>query len=270
MLDGTAPHSEDTRLPGARDEIVNLGAFWDSEARAASVDQIQGLDRKKSAAYQKAYRFLSACFEVDAVDRSLLAGCVRQEKLRRAVARLCEHIPNGTGFGVETRIVDSIGMKGSVRFDSLEREARTLYWIDDEYGGASFFLAALADEAIKKQSAIRVARDPVTPDRLFAVLFAQSGVCFVSGNKRTLPQPDGSIRVNMKRFLDAEALSDIKSELRANRRLRAALLDSAVCALREAGECHFALEQIYVSCMDFEAQNRFLTSFCESILSRIL
>lgn len=31
LLDGTAPHVVDPKNPGAVDEIINLGDFWDEE-----------------------------------------------------------------------------------------------------------------------------------------------------------------------------------------------------------------------------------------------
>ncbi|MBO5904565.1 MAG: hypothetical protein J6Q64_04225 [Clostridia bacterium] len=269
ILDATAPHSEDTKVPGARDELVNLGAFWDSEALTRQYDRIFELNEKKAVSYKRAYRFLSACLEVEGADRLLLDSCIKKEKMRRAVHRLCENLPNGKGFSVEPRLLDSIGMKGRVHFDSFEREARKLYWLDDEYGIGSDFLAALVDEAMEKQCAVQVSREPISPDRLSALRFCESGVCVVIGNQKTRPMPEGAVRVNLKRFLDLEALGEVKRELRANRRLREALLSSAEGALAEAGAYHFELEKIYVACMDFEAEGRFRASFCEHILKLV-
>ena len=268
LLDGTAPHSEDTKLPGTRDEILNLGAFWDGEALEASYDRIRLLDGKKREAYRKAYRFLSACMEVEEVNRSLLSTCIREEKMRRAVHRLCDGLPKGTEYSVETCLTDSIGMKGAVHFDSLEREATTLYQIEESFGSASFYLAFLAEEAKRKQCNIRVSYDPICPDRLRALLFCDFGICFVARESGNVSEKGE--RVNMKRFLDMNAFSHVRHELRANRKLKEALLASATDALQEAGDYHFALEQIYVSCMDFDAEAKYLTAFCEHTLQKQL
>ncbi|MBQ8345392.1 MAG: hypothetical protein IJY42_03900, partial [Clostridia bacterium] len=91
------------------------------------------------------------------------------------------------------------------------------------------------------------------------------GQCFLSGNSKQRRMPEGALRINMKRFWDRDALSSVKRELRANRRLRELLMESACESLLQAGQQHFALEKLYASCMDFQAQDRFTRSFCEKL-----
>jgi hypothetical protein len=90
LIDGTAPHSVDTELAGARDEIVDLGAFWDSSILRKKREQIEALSAKKREAYRKAYRFLSACDDIFSIGRSLVLPAVKQEKLEGAVRRMLD------------------------------------------------------------------------------------------------------------------------------------------------------------------------------------
>ena len=60
ILDGTSPHTVDMSFPGVRDEIINLGAFWDDNALKKRSAEIEELISKKSDGYKKAYRYLSA------------------------------------------------------------------------------------------------------------------------------------------------------------------------------------------------------------------
>ena len=53
LLDGTAPHEEDAKIPGAVDEIINLGGFWNTDILRNSVDDIKLLDNKKKSNYKK-------------------------------------------------------------------------------------------------------------------------------------------------------------------------------------------------------------------------
>lgn len=268
LLDGTMPHSMDATLPGARDELINLGAFWDGDLLAKDYARIQVLNEKKQEAYQKAYRFLSACMEVEEVNRTLLQACIRSEKLKGAVKRLCERIPNESKFSVKPCLTDSVGMKGKIHFDSMEREAKQLYRIEESFGSASFYLAALAEEALRKQCGIKVSYDPVCPDRIRSLVFCQSGICFVAAQKGE--KCSDGIRINMNRFVDKSAFAEVRFALRSNQKLKDALLGSAIDALQEAGHYHFDLEQIYVSCMDFDAESAFITDFCENILKKPL
>ncbi len=262
MLDGTAPHCMEPELPGARDEIINLGEFWDGEKLGQRYNEIVSFGALKGNCYRKAYRFLSAASEVEEINRALILPFVRGEKMRGAVSRLLRTVPNGNGFHAGTGLADSIGMKGSVRLDTYERQAKTLYVIDDYYGTGSLFLTMVLEEAAQKECDVRVSYQPLLPSLPDAVLFVQSGICFVLG-EHSDREADG--RINMKRFVEADGLTTIKSEYRVNRRLYEALLDSATEALAEAGRYHFELEKIYISCMDFESERKFTRSFCQRI-----
>lgn len=262
LFDGTAPHLADTELPGARDEIVNLGEFWDAEQLSVRYNDIVSYGALKSSAYRRGYRYLSAAMEVDAACAALAYPAVREEKLRSAAHRLLSPIPDGTGASIKAGLAASIGMRGSVRFDSYEEEAKKLYVIDDYYGTGTLFLSALITEGECKGLSMRVSFCPINPELPDAVLFMESGVAFVLG-EHTEREPDG--RVNMKRFVDAEKLAPAKLEYRTSRRIFDALVESATEALREAGRYHMELERIYSACMDFEAERAFLAEFCRKI-----
>ncbi len=262
LLDGTAPHLADTDLPGVRDEIVNLGEFWDAEKLSRHYNDIVSYGALKSNAYRRGYRYLSAAMAVDAACASLVCPALREEKLRAAARRMLAPISDGKGASIKAGLADSIGMRGRVRFDSYEKEAKKLYIIDDYYGTGALFLSALVSEGERKGLAMRVSYRPVNPELPDALLLTESGTGFVLG-EYTEREPDG--RVNMKRFVDAELLAPVKLEYRASRRISESLVDSATEALREAGRYHMELERIYSACMDFDAQKQFLHEFCKKI-----
>ena len=57
LLDATAPHVYEPTLPGVREELINLGAFWDRQKLQAYGEEIALLNRQKSRAYRNAYRY---------------------------------------------------------------------------------------------------------------------------------------------------------------------------------------------------------------------
>ncbi|MBQ2999180.1 MAG: hypothetical protein IJD64_01830, partial [Clostridia bacterium] len=156
LLDGTAPHLADTDLPGARDEIVNLGEFWDAQRLSLRYNDIVSYGALKANAYRRGYRYLSAAMAVDAACASLVFPSVREEKLRAAARRMLAPIPEGNGASIKAGLADSIGMRGRVRFDSYEKEAKKLYVVDDYYGTGVLFLSALVSEGERKGLAMRV------------------------------------------------------------------------------------------------------------------
>lgn len=263
VLDATAPHTVEPTLPGVRDEIVNLGAFWDAEALTERYNDIVSYGALKSRCYEKAYRFLSAAMAVEEVNRSLSAPCFRAEKAEGAVRRLLRTVPDGEGFALLPCHVDSVGMKGRVRLDTWERLAKRLYRVEDYYGLGSLFLSLVIGEAERKGCRLRVSYSPLMPDLPDGVFFEESGVCFVLSGEGS---EESGGRLNMKRFADEERLRTVRTEYRMNRRLYEGLMLSAQEALAEAGRYHFELERLYGACMDFDALGKFTRSFCQRII----
>ena len=261
MLDGTAPHVCEIKIAGARDEIINLGAFWDAEALRSKLDEIERLNKEKSAYYAKAYRFLAACGEVSDVNSELIFGCIKHSKMGSAITRLLLEFPDGAGAEIIPALCDSVGMKGNVRFDTYEKSAEKLYYIIDWYSSAHFYLSRLISEAQKKNMVLRVAYDPVCPQYPKCVYFCNEKVAFVISDGEDI----NCNRINMKRFLNSSAVSEVKKEMRYNCKLYEALLSSALDALSDAGKIHFELENIYSSCMDFSSKEKYTASFCEML-----
>lgn len=262
LLDGTAPHTVDTDLPGVRDEIVNLGAFWDADALKARRREISLLGEEKSAAYRRAYRFLGACDDLYFVNRDLVLPAVKHEKISRAVAKILRDIPDGEEFSLLPGLVDSVGVRGRVRFDSYERVAKTCYAIEDYYNTGALFLRALITAGMRKECAMRVSYNPIHIGEPDAVYFCDTDVCFVLLSEGT----DAENVISMKRFVDSGRLRDVRGKVRVQKRLYDSLLQSACDAFAEAGAYHMAIEQIYGACMDFDAEARFTRSFCQKIV----
>ena len=262
MIDGTAPHCVEPSVVGARDEIVNLGEFWDGERLAERYNDVVSLQALKGAGYRRAYRFLSAALSVQENNAELLLPLIRWEKMRKAARRLLRELPRGDGFRLLPGLVSAIGMKGSVRLNTYEHVARRLFAVDDYYGVGCRFLACLIETAEEKACAVRVSYQPLCPSLPDAVLLEESGWCFVLGERETR-EPDG--RVNMKRFVDVDRLRSVKAEYRWNLRLAEALTESAEEALSDAGRYHMELETLYGSCMDFDSLGKFVYSFCQKI-----
>ena len=60
LLDGTAPHIVDPKNPGAVDEILNLGAYWDEEGIRSRREEIIACNEKTAAMFQMVYGYLAA------------------------------------------------------------------------------------------------------------------------------------------------------------------------------------------------------------------
>ena len=264
IFDGTSPHSYDTVLPGAVDEIVDLGRFWNSDALSRVSEQIRNISSVKKSCYGRAYRYLAASREVYLALEDLVLPYVDRAKLVSAVRRVSERIESGMGARITPLAVSAVGVHGRVRFDSLERASSELYGICDSYGTAKIYLEALVTELLRKGCRLRVAYDPIDTDAIEAVLVENSGECFYVSREEQLP-PEIQ-KINMRRFLFCERLAEIRGEYRSGEKQIEALITLAEGELSGAGEAHARLEKIYSDNMDFDALNAFLGNFIEKII----
>ena len=272
LIDATSPHAVEPELVGARDEIVDLGSFWNSDMLLAKREEIEAHTKEKADAYSGAYRFLEGALAVDMRVLEVVQSLIKKNKLENAVERLMRRIPVGRGYCLKTGICDSVGIKGRCRLDYYEKVATKIYVIEDLMRAASFFLETLAVKARERENAIKVSYDPINPSRIDALLFEESGIAFVVGKEAEFLKYSEKIagRINMKRFIQrscgcTEEERIKKREFRADVRIYEGLLESASECLARAGKAHFELERIYGESMDFEAEGRFCASMTERI-----
>lgn len=271
LLDGTAPHSWEPTLPGAREELLDLGRFWDSAALAREQETIRRLNLRKSAAYRRAYHCLRAAGEADRVSESLLAPCMREAKLD-ALAEHLLRVAVRRGQAAEPLPIPAevfrrgYTMSGLMRLDTPDRLSARLLCVGDRSGAGYRLLHLLRHRAAERHIPVTVFRDPLRPDRIDGILFRESRLCVLcdspaAGRPEADPHP-----LALRSCLDSEALRRVRPQMRAAAALRDSALENAVVHLSSAREAHFELERIYTAAMDFGAVEKFTGEVCKRVL----
>lgn len=265
ITDGTPPHSMDPSYPGCVDEIIDLGAFWDEDALTSRRRDIIALTDKKKRAYRDAYRFLEASNLVSAEIRGEVYDTVDRKKMRAAVDRLFSRLPDGNCFEKKIRILNSVGMKGEVGFDTFIRKAKYRYYIIDTAETAYLMLAEIYRKAVEKKLPVYLSFAPVEPDCLDGIYFPMLKTAFCTVKKK-MENNENEKTINMARFIKADQFAAVKGKVKFSFRCRDALLDEAKDRLKLASEAHFALEDIYVSAMDFDKKEKASEEYINKIL----
>ena len=262
VLDGTAPHTRCADVPGAIDEIVNLGAFWDSELLMKHREEILSLCDRKSACYQRAYRYLSIAGDIDEERQKILTSCVRWEKLKKAATRELRLLPISTQPCEETHYLSAFGMNGKVRLDASIKTSKVVI-VSDPFGSARFFLNTMRD-ILRDEGVYRYG--------LFPSCFSDQiteAICLTGADTVYLTEPSDlapARRINMKRFLLPDAIAENRRTLRLLSNERKKMLEEAELSLREVGKYHFALEKMYGDAMDFTGKEAFSSVLCGKII----
>jgi len=267
ILDGTAPHVFEPKYPGAADEIVNLGQFWNSELLHEQKNEILSLANKKSTAYKRAYDYLRSCGNLRAVTDSLLLQAVNCEKLSSAAERQVRSLGLSDGKArVLPALTRAVAMTGKHTLTSFEDNAEQICTVGHFYGVGELYLEALAKELIKKDASLRISYDPVIPKRIDGIFLEDLKLAFVISDREQAEESE-TTQVNSRRFVCNERLRDVRGELRYAARLSRDCLDGAIHALSEAKVFHFLLEDIYKHAMHFGALNEFTKHFTENFLA---
>lgn len=262
IVDGTSPHTVEPTVPGARENIIDLGQFWDQSLLFKQKNEIMALSSKKSSAYRRAYSYLRSCGNLSAVTDSLLRKALDRTKLCQAVGRELRSLSLPQG---ECRILPAlqgaVGMTGRVRFDSFERNAKTCVKVGELYGVGRMYLDRLAEALRKCDVTVRISYDPIDPLHIDGLFIEERETAYVIESAKS-PYRDseaegeeGGRHINTKRFVDSGILKEVRGELRYAQRLYDDCENGALHALREAGVYHFLLEDIYKNAMDFKRMN---------------
>lgn len=179
MLDGTAPHVSESKFPGAREQIINLGECWDISLLHRQKNEIIALSERKGAEYKNAYTYLRSVGNLCAVSEGFLSEAVNFDKLRAAAGRLIRDLPCGRMEHIPA-ILDSVSMSGRVRLPTFEENAKKLYIISDFHGVGELFLTELFAFLRDRAVSARVSYDPICPERVDGIFLEGERVAFVS------------------------------------------------------------------------------------------
>ena len=262
LMDATAPHIYEPNRPGYREEIINLGSFWNAELLRAKGAEIAERNRRKQQAYRMAYRYLAGYGEMTATRDELVEPYLRKKALYAFAEKWMRQIPGESAFEEQIALARSIGMRGPVTLDTYYAVAKTAYYVEDCRGCAAVFLEMLYEIAKRKNLSVRVSYDPLLPGKIDGLLFKNSGVAFLAfeggdaKNRR---------KINMRRFVETGLMHACRGEINFAERMRRAMLRGAVNCFSRICEAHFSIEEIYIRAMDFGAKESFTRSFCASL-----
>lgn len=277
LIDGTPPHAWELSRPGVREELIDLGTFWDADALRRSADTIDRLAQEKAAAYRRVYAYLEACGQADDVCGSLAEPLADGEVLRARAERLIRSSLRGArqpdtgakyadlspgGTPLPPLFRKAFGMTGLSRLDTIDRAADRVLCVGDRFGLGSRFVRLLYESSVRQGLTVTVTRSPLHPDRMDGILWHDTGLCVLDDTPAGCAQGCQARVMDLRRCADRESLRGLRAELREAASLRDSLLDAALRRFGDVRRAHFALETVYSAAMDFVAKERFTEAFC--------
>lgn len=262
ITDGTSPHIFEAKYPGAKEEYLNFGEFWNGGFLSLCFSKIEEYSKIKSKCFSSSYRYLSISESVRNERESVLSQCFDNKKAEGAVSRLMRDIGTGKGFTDESRQISSFGMKGRAKFDTYSYLCEKVVGIRDKRGASPFIFDAILKKAEEQGLMTYISKDNLC--RTEAVMFPEKKTCII-----LLCEDDECDKViNTERFMIAQRYSENRRRLRFLLSLEEELTGCALSELEAARDAHFSLENIYSEAMDFEALSHMTKAFSHKLFGK--
>jgi GTPase SAR1 family protein len=275
LLDGTAPHIVDPKNPGAVDEIVNLGDYWDEAMLKQSKQEILSCNLKVSGYFQRAYFALQEAKIALEEWKYYTKSYQDWSKINQMTLQIEKEIftTASKDQGNERHLFAwAHTPQGKTEFiDTLLPDTDTLYTLIGQPGlGKSTFLTRIAERAAAYGLDVQYYHNTLDPTKLDLIILPDLRIAFVINSEpySYTPNFDGKIIIlDFEQSLNtAQLMEDCGEELRdcqirVNQHIKRAQKHS-----EKAKTTHDLLETYYVPAMNFSD----IEKKQNSILIRIL
>ena len=280
VVDGTAPHGIEPVCAGVHENIVNLGVFWNKDILRNYSGQIEELFAKKKLMYKKAYRYLSAAFEIYKERADIIERFVDQRKMKIFAESFADELipekDDAMSCGIMRRAfataVTAEGVFGRLPYSEKNGDDDyRVYCISSKLGiSCSVILETLAEKAVLSGYDTDLYYCGFDADKLEHIVVPELGIAVVSSNEyHALETLNAEYEIFAEGFLKENVT--VSREKCMNCDIGYAkirfdeLAERAFRALGKASEYHHAMEDYYIEAMDFSSLNDYTYSVLDEM-----
>ncbi|MEW5785566.1 MAG: PRK06851 family protein [Bacillota bacterium] len=276
-IDGTAPHVVDPKNPGAVDEIIHLGEYWNEAGMIAHREAILKANREISRLYRRAYRYLAAAklFIDEVEDYYRENNALDTAGLDKLALRLTEEIFGGKVNETLQRrrerhlFATAITPDGPVSYleTIVDRDYRRYIISGDDGTGKNELIARIKDAAFMHGYFVEVYHCALDPHKIDHVLIPQLNIAALNSVTPHLLEAVGDDReIKTDAFVkDPGGIREKERDLA--RRMYQDTFETAIAYINQAHEVHDELETYYIPNMRFGEINRQALAVLEKILT---
>ena len=268
LLDATAPHIVDPKIPGAIDEIVNFGDFWNVDNLESNKREIEQCNKEISACFQRAFKYLSAAKPIFYDIESKNSNAMNFGKLNKFTDEFIEELFKGTENKEELSVArhlfgTAITPIGHIDYaDNLLQEAERIFYIKGKIGyGKTTFLKRVYDKAILKGLKVEVFHYPLIPDKIESIMITDLGIAITTSSLFK----DKEV-INLEQFMNEDKIINYKEELEVDEKILDELINYAISNLKKAKSNHDIIEAYYIPNMDFNKVDELKEELVERII----
>ncbi|MBO7318883.1 MAG: hypothetical protein J6V06_02530 [Clostridia bacterium] len=274
IADGTSPHIIEPKFPGACENIINTGNFWDKDKLRQRADEIRSLSLENSLHHRRSAKYLAAAGHIAEENLRLTAKYTDKDKVENFAFRFAQrelpkkkHCAPGKK---SKRFISAVTPKGKIFLDKDIREnSYRVIGIEDEFSAVSgSILERIGETAVRNGYDVIFCHCPMKPKmQCEHIIIPEKNLALMTIRSDHNISIEFDRIIHTKRFF-YDGINEHSAYLRFNRKLIRELTEESISALKDAKAIHDKLEKIYVDAMDFSALEKHCQSICNYIFSK--
>lgn len=252
----------DPKNPGAVDEIIYLGDFWDEEGIRAKKDYILADNREVGRQFARGYRYLKAAAAIYDDTRAINSWALDKTKVNEIAAELIDSIfgrmalseCEGCQRNLFASAITPEGLKNHL--ESLLVTGKVYVLKGPQGTNTEKVLEKVKDAALEKGFCVEAYYCTMNPNKIEHLIIPEIGVSLTTENKYHSANVKPYAVFDFNEFLDKNILNLYTPVLEYNEREFEKLLNKAIETISKAKMMHDRIEQYYIPNMDFEAVQR--------------
>jgi hypothetical protein len=254
ILDGTAPHTRDANVPGAIDEIVNLGDGWNDTLLRENKNLILELNKRKNSSYAAAYKHLALAGKISDLSKEIKKEAIDCKNLKSVIKIAADELCKDEELGEsDVRLISSFGRFGKFSIDTTNKAQSEIIKVKDAGLASDIYMNALTVELKKRKMKITVFPSVFSEEKTEAIYLHTS-------KRRVILSESEDCNVFPQELFTSNPNIKIPKELSC---AHDTFLSEAQKFFTFASDLHFELEKIYIGSMDFSKNEELLKKIIE-------
>jgi GTPase SAR1 family protein len=272
FIDGTSPHIVDPKSPGAVDEILNFGDFWNESGIRPHKNEILKINKEISYIFARAYKYLKAAAAVYEANAAIYSEALNTFEVNKYSSKLINDLFGGVSGAVRdgkerNLFASALTPSGYCNYlDSILADNKVFEIVGNLGTGEDKILGKIKNAAIERGYDVEVFYCSLNPHKIDHLFIPLLNTAFTTSNFYHSSKVDKFETIDMQEFIIPEVVERYKEDIRQNIEEFDNLMSVALLTIRRAKVLHDRLETYYVPNIRFGDIDKLF----ERTLSRIL
>jgi len=274
LVDGTSPHIVDPKNPGAIDEILNLGQYWNEEGIKKNKEKILQINLETKRMFTKAYQYLKAAKKIyesyETTEKKSLNE-IEYKKIKNELIRKVFKDSRDLNKVGRKRNLFSYGLTpiGITQFrDTIICDFKTKYSIKEKVGISSEeIMNDVVREALNRGLYIDCFHSPIKVEKIDDILLPELNVSISANNQYNNCEFDYDYIIDLTNIVNKDVQETLIGEINEDKELFEILLYKGLNYINKAKSLHDTLEKYYIPNMNFEKIDNLIPIIIKKILN---